>query len=165
MAYLARCTPLLLLLLGSCRAPSWGGVADWITPDELTLGQGSSTSALNGHLDDSYGWHDFDFDSTGESESTYAALTWDIPEWEGKEGSGMSRETQRNMALLLDKIVEDEKLSITDGGSASAAIPALSRLRDGKGLPPLWVVIVLGAVIASLIFAAIKKKRGRRSWR
>ena len=103
-----RYSPLLLLLLASCQTWGWSETADALMPDEFTLGQGSSTGALTGDLADGYGWHDFDFDSTSESESTYAALTWDIPSI--KADNGMSREAQRNFALLVDHMVEEENL-------------------------------------------------------
>ena len=143
----------LLALL--CVWSLWGcssmsGPADWLLPDQFTLGQGSSTSALTGEVSDSYGWHDFDLDSTGESESTYAALTWDLPGVQ--KSDGMSRETQRNMALLIDKMVEDE-IGVVDDATGGPA------LKDGVPSPPWWLPYAFGgAILLFLAFMGLKSR-------
>ena len=146
----------LLALL--CVWSLWGcssmsGPADWLLPDQFTLGQGSSTSALTGEVSDSYGWHDFDLDSTGESESTYAALTWDLPGVQ--KSDGMSRETQRNMALLLDKMVAEEIGEVDD---SDLSLPGMT-LREGAPSPPWWLPYVFGGgILLFLVFMGLKSR-------
>jgi hypothetical protein len=135
-----------------CVWSLWGcssvsGPADWLLPDELTVGQGSST--LGGDFSD--GVHDFGLD--GEEESTYAALTWDLPGIE--KSDGMSRETQRNMALLLDKMVAEEIGEVDDSDSPATAMT----LRDGAPTPPWWLPYIFGGgILLFLAFMGLKSR-------
>ena len=139
---------LLAALLASCHAPTWGGAADWITPDEFPMGQGSSSmSTLGGHINSENPAYSYD----GEGESSYAALTWNLPTWEGRDG-GMDRTTQRNMALLLDKMVADE---IQEEGPDATAMT----LREGAPTPPWWLPYGFGAaILLFLIFMGLKSR-------
>ena len=133
---------LAALCLGGCS--SMGGPTDWLLPDALTVGQGSST--LGGDCSD--GGHDFGLD--GEEESTYAALTWKLPGIERSDG--MSRETQRNMALLIDKMVEDE-IGVVDDATGGPA------LKDGVPSPPWWLPYAFGgAILLFLAFMGLKSR-------
>ena len=156
----------LLLLLASCQSWGWSDTADALMPDEFTLGSGSSTSALTGDVSDSYGWHDFDFDSTGESDSTYAALTWDIPSV--KSDNGMSRKTQRNLALLVDHMVAEEGIEAPvdkDDEEVATAGPLKLNLREGVTLPSKEILYgVLGALLLLALFVRYKAKASRRRW-
>ena len=130
-------------ILAGCS--SVGGPLDWVVPDELTLGRGSAAHDMTG----GYSGHNEAFAYDGESESTYAALTWDIPGFE--KSDGMSRDTQRNMALLLDQMVEDEVV-VEDGSSISA-------LKDGVPSPPPWLPYAFGgAILFFLIFMGLKSR-------
>ena len=144
--------PLLVAVftLGGCS--SVGGPTDWLLPDEFTIGQG--TQDLGGTFSD--GVHDFALD--GEQESAYAALTWDIPGIERSDG--MSRETQRNMALLIDKMVEGET---ADFGGLVDIDAGISRL-DKTKVPPVWLIVGVMGILAFLVLAAIKKSK-RKTWR
>ena len=125
-----------------------GGPLDIITPDEFTIGQGSSEYAwAGGHLgsDPAYSYD-------GETESTYAALTWDIPSFEG-ESDGISRETQRNLSLLIDQLVEEE---------VEASDPPGMVLRDGAA-PPAWLPGALaGSLLVVLLIGWIYSRRQSR---
>ena len=131
-------------ILAGCSSVS--GPLDWAIPDEFTLGQGSSDYAwAGGHLgsDPAYAYE-------GEMDSTYAALTWDLPGIE--KSDGMSRETQRNMALLIDQMVEDE-IAVEEPGT-----PGIT-LRDGAPTPPWWLPYVFGAaVLLFLVFMGLKSR-------
>jgi hypothetical protein len=139
--------PLLVtvLALGGCSAP--GGVANALTPDEFTLGQGSSEYAwAGGHLgsDPAYSYD-------GENESTYAALTWSLPTWD----SGLTGEDRRRIreeSVILDAAAEEARASSTPGQI------------NKKNPPPVWLIVGVIAVLAFLIYAARKKSR-RRTWR
>ena len=152
----------LLLLFASCQSWGWSDTADALLPDEFTMGQGSSTSALTGDVSDSYGWHDFDLNSTGESDSTYAALTWDIPSV-GRDESGMDRRTQRQLALALDKLVGDEIEEEKEAAVTSG--PLKMNLREGVEFPSKEILFgVLGALLLIALFVRYKANASRRRW-
>ena len=119
------------------------GPLDWVVPDEFTIGQG--TQDLGGTFSD--GVHDFDLD--GEEVSTSAALTWKIPGIERSDG--MSRETQRNMALLIDKMAVEEAVVVPEDTSLT--------LREGAPTPPWWLPYVFGGgVLLFLAFMGLKSR-------
>ena len=125
------------------------GPADWLLPDEFTLGQGSAEYDLSGGHMNSEPAYAYD----GESESTYAALTWDIPSI--RESDGMSRETQRNMGLLIDKMVEEE----IGEGADSDSTPSGMTLREGAPTPPWWLPYGFGGgILLFLIFMGLKSR-------
>ena len=135
----------LVLVWSLAGCSSVSGPLDWITPDELTLGRGSAAHDMTG----GYSGHNEAFAYDGESESTYAALTWDIPGFE--KSDGMSRDTQRNMALLIDQMVEDEVA--VEGGSPSLV------LKDGVPPPPPWLPYAFGgAILLFLTFMGLKSR-------
>ncbi len=126
------------------------GPADWLLPDEFTMGSGSSTmNTLGGHRNAEAPAYEYN----GESDSTYAALTWDLPGIQ--KSDGMSRETQRNMALLLDKMVAEEIGEVDDSDSP---LPGMT-LREGAPRPPWWLPYVFGGgILLFLIFMGIKSR-------
>ena len=137
----------LVWSLGGCSSVS--GPADWLLPDEFTLGQGSAEYDLSGGHMNSEPAYAYD----GESESTYAALTWDIPSI--RESDGMSRETQRNMGLLIDKMVEEEIGEVADSDST----PSGMTLREGAPTPPWWLPYGFGGgILLFLIFMGLKSR-------
>ena len=141
-----RGAALLALTLVGCA--STHGPLDVITPDEFTFGHGSSTSALDGKMD-ARGEDSWPSTYDGESESTYMALTWDLPTWEGKEG-GMDRGTQRNLSLLIDQMVEDEIEEEEESPGLTA---------DGVPPPPPWLPYAFGgAILLFLAFMGIKSR-------
>ena len=155
-----------LLLLASCQTWGWSDTADALMPDEFTLGQGSSTGALTGDIADGYGFHDFDFDSSSESETTYAALTWDIPSI--KSDNGMSRETQRNFALLVDHMVAEEGIKAPEDeedSEVATSTPLKLNLREGVSLPSKEILYgVLCALLLIALLVRYKAKSSRRRW-
>ena len=137
----------LVWSLGGCSSVS--GPADWLLPDEFTLGQGSAEYDLSGGHMNSEPAYAYD----GESESTYAALTWDIPSI--RESDGMSRETQRNMGLLIAKMVEEEIGEVADSDST----PSGMTLREGAPTPPWWLPYGFGGgILLFLIFMGLKSR-------
>ena len=159
---------LLLLLLSSCQSWGWTDTADALMPDEFTFGSGHATASLNGYLDEPEGIHDFDFDSTSESNSTYAALTWDIPSI--KSDNGMSRETQRNFALLVDHMVAGEGIEAPadkdeEETKAATAGPLKLNLREGVTLPSKEVLFgILGALLLIALIIRYRANASRRRW-
>ena len=139
-----------LFLLAGCS--SLGGPLDIITPDEFTLGQGSSEYDWDGGHMNSEPAYAYD----GESESTYAAFTWHLPSFKG-ESDGISRETQRNLSLLIDQMVEDE---IKAEGSAWGVTTV-----DGEDPQvPSWLPLVLGGVVLVVLIAGVLFTRKQSSW-
>jgi|3_EtaG_2_1085321.scaffolds.fasta_scaffold51169_2 hypothetical protein len=160
----------ILLLLASCQTWGWSDTADVLMPDEFTLGSGSVDSSLSGATNP---WHDqqgdeWPIDMDGESESTYAALTWDLPSF--KSDNGMSRETQRNLALLVDHMVAEEGLVATtdevEEVSEQATVgPLKLNLREGVSLPSKELFFsVLGALLLVLVFVRYKANASKRRW-
>ena len=148
--------PLLLftLLSTSCQRWSWGGAADLLIPDELTVGQGSSTIDTTG----GYTGHSNMFEYEGEGESSYAALTWDLPSVSDNDG-GMSRETQRNLSLLIDQMVE-EQVASEDTPDQTLGM----NLREGAVAPPAWLPYALGGALIVIILGFTLFSRKRDQW-
>ena len=158
----------MLLLLASCQTWGWSDTADALMPDEFTMGQGSST--MNTQTTGGYIGHNdmYEYEGDGEGESTYAALTWHLPSF--KSDNGMSRETQRNFALLVDHMVAEEKLDESsdedkeesDGASVG---PVMLNLREGVSLPSKEILFgILGALLLIALFVRYKANAARRRW-
>lgn len=160
MRYLA-----LLLLLSSCQSWGWSDTADALLPDEFTLGEGSSSINTIG----GYQGHHHMYEYDGEGESTYAALTWHLPSV--KTDNGMTRETQRNLALLVDHMASEQGLTAAaeepEGVEPTvSSAPLQLNLRDGVSLPSKEILFgVLGALlIAFMFFRYQKSQSSRRRW-
>ena len=157
----------LLLLIASCQTWGWSDTADALMPDEFTLGSGSSTASLDGKID-AWGYDSWPSTYIGESESSYAALTWDLPSI--KSDNGMSRETQRNLALLVDHMVAEEGIEapVEDGEGEPAAAtggPLKMNLREGASLPSKEILYgVLGALLLVALLVRYKASASRRRW-
>jgi hypothetical protein len=155
----------LLLLLASCQRWSWGGAADVLMPDSLTLGNGSGSHS--GQL----ATHSPQWPYEGETESTYAALTWNLPSVTGAQG-GLSRDAQRNIALLAEHMVTEEGLqpaAEVEEGEASEEVsvtagPLVLNLREGVSPPPIWLPAVV-ALVFLLIILKMRSVNKRRNWR
>jgi len=94
----------------------------------------------------------YEYDGAGEGESTYAALTWHLPGIQ--KSDGMSRETQRNMALLVDHMVAEE-IGVVEEEPATTTMT----LREGAPTPPWWLPYVFGGgILLFLIFMGIKSR-------
>jgi len=156
----------VLLLLASCQTWSWSDTADALMPDEFTMGQGSSSMLTN--TTGGYTGHNdmFEYDGAGEGESTYAALTWDLPSI--KSDNGMSRETQRNFSLLVDHMVAEEGLSSEESEEPEVAVtagPLKLNLRPGVTLPPKEILFgVLGALLLLFLMVRYKANAAKRRW-
>ena len=158
----------VLLLLASCQTWGWSDTADALMPDEFTMGQGSSS--MNTHTTGGYSGHQdmYEYDGAGEGESTYAALTWHLPSI--KSDNGMSRETQRNLALLADHMVAEEGLSseeveAEETEDAATVGPLTLNLRPGVSLPSKEVFFgILGALLLVFLTIRYKAKAAQRRW-
>jgi hypothetical protein len=136
-----RLLVLTALTLGSCSSP--GGLPGALMPDELTLGHGQMAGGLEG----SYGGHSPILEYDGDFTSTSLALTWDLPTF--KEQDDLDRETQRNMALLLDRMVAEEE-------AEEAAV------LEEKQPPPTWLAAAfMGVLMLGTLFFWIKGKRSK----
>ena len=95
-------------------------------------------------------------------------LTWDIPSI--KSDNGMSRETQRNFALLVDHMVAEEKLDEASGEDEGVAAtvtagPLKMNLREGVTLPSKEILFgVLGALLLIALLIRYKANAARRRW-
>ena len=154
----------LLLLLASCQTWGWSDTADVLLPDEFQIGEGSSSiNTLGGYTN-----HNDMFEYNGEGESTFAALTWHLPSV--KSDNGMSRETQRNLALLVDHMAEEEGLTVEEPVEGEpvdeiVAGPLKLNLREGVSLPPKEVgFAMLGALLVGLVLLRLKNRSSRRQW-
>jgi hypothetical protein len=74
-------------------------------PDELTIGQGNTTGVANG----GYSGHTKMFEYEGESESTYAALTWSLPSFEDENLSRDERRAIRDFYASVDEDSDAEE--------------------------------------------------------
>ena len=139
---------LLILLCSSCQ--SWSQAGDVLMPDELTLGRGSTSGVMNG----GYRGHQPMFDYEAESESTYAALTWDIPSFGGE--SGLTREERHELRELA---VERERLAAMLEEGESTAQP---NTRGGADPPPAWVLISFAAALIVAVLVARRNSKKSR---
>ena len=161
---------ILLALLSSCQSWGWSDTADALLPDEFTLGNGSGSSALSGEVDTWWENEDWPVDMESESESTFAALTWHIPSV--KSDNGMSRETQRNLALLVDHMVAEADIEAASEEAESEEVaddvvqagPLTLNLREGVAPPPLWTVGVIFALLMLFFLKMRSSTQRRRDW-
>ena len=141
-----RITLIVALCLGGCSTTS--SPLDIISPDQLTIGRGSTS--MGGYLDEPQGMHDFDFD--GEAESTYAALTWDIPSF--KDDDRLTREERHAIrALHLNADTE-----------AEPALDTKLNLRDGMAPPPSWLPYAIGGGLLTFLLLVFVKSRRTNGW-
>ena len=138
-----------LLLLTSCTATE---VGDTLLPDEVTLGRGSSE--MGGYLDEPQGMHDFDFD--GESESTYAALTWYLPSL-NDDLSRADRERIRSASFLREAMVAREIEEEEEKGDTTMA--------SGGAFQADWRhAAAFGGILVFLLIILIVKLKRSNGW-
>ena len=131
----------LALTLAGCA--SMHGPLDVITPDELTIGRGNTSGVMSG----GYTGHQDMYDYEGESESTYAALTWDIPSFQDPVLSREERRAIRESNLGVGLVEE---------GDSDTAIALI----NGAQPPPIWLPFALvGAAIVTVLGFAIFSRR------
>ena len=123
------------------------GPLDVITPDEITIGRGSTM--MDGGIFDNYGIHDFGFDA--ESESTYAALTWDIPSFQDE---GLTKEERRAIRDFYAQ-VDAEPEEPEDG---------MFKLAEGAKPPPAWLPFALAGIGALIILGFAMRSRRQEQW-
>lgn len=131
-----RLLALLALTLAGCAAMH--GPLDVITPDELTIGQGHAQTSIDG------------LDRGAESESTYAALTWDLPSFQNDEMAREERQALRAFYLQADEeVVEDT------GGLM---------LINGVEPPPAWLPFTLIGAGLVIVLGFVLYSRRRDQW-
>ena len=105
-----------LLLVASCSTPAQNA----LLPDELTLGHGRGTSQMGGTVTPWWEDEEWPVEMDGESESSYVALTWDLPSI-NDEPNRADREDVRASSVILDLAEEEaEEMSITGGATFQA---------------------------------------------
>ena len=140
--------PLAVLALTLAGCASMHGPLDVITPDELTIGRGSGTHSGEAFRSEPIAMYE------GESESTYAALTWDIPSFQDPMRTREERREIRDESYAAAVALDEEE---------SQAASPLMRF-DKTKIPPAWLLVSVGLVLAFLIWSA-KKKARRSTWR
>ena len=131
----------LPLLLVSCTATDVGNA---LLPDEFTFGAGSS---------DWYGSSDLDFFNgthEGSSDSTYASLTWHIPD------IGEKPLTREERAEIRTEALEAE---------AALAEPVVQmNIREGVDPPPVWVLGIAAFLLLIVVLAVAVKSKRNSQW-
>ena len=136
-----RASLIVALCLGGCSSVS--SPLDILSPDELTIGHGRTTGLMNG----GYTGHNDMFEYESEAESTYAALTWDIPSFKADDMTREERHAIReaNLAAAQEEPTGGFKMNI----------------REGVEPPPAWAI---GAIVGSLaLFFLLIFFKSRRS--
>ena len=119
------------------------GPLDVITPDELTIGRGTTSSALTGgHMD-----YPAKVGYDGESESNYAALTWNIPSFQDPV---LSREERR--------AIRDENYA------AAMALDEEESVMEAVREAPPWLPWAMGGSLALLLLVAGLYSRRQPEW-
>ena len=130
------------LTLAGCA--SMHGPLDVISPDEITIGHGKTTGLMNG----GYTGHNNMFEYEGESDSTYAALTWDIP---SSQGEPLSREERA--AIREENMAAEE--AVSTGGFT---------LVEGAKAPPAWLPFVLIGAAVFIVLGFVLFSRRKEQW-
>ena len=119
------------------------GPLDVIIPDELTIGQGTTSNALTG----GYAGHQAGYEFEGEGESTYAALTWDIP------------------SIQDPMLTRDERREIRNENYAADLAVAVIEEEAGAVRPvPEWFPWVIGGGLGLFLLAAALYSRREPQW-
>jgi len=116
-------------------------------PDELTIGRGNTSGVMSG----GYTGHQDMYDYEGESESTYAALTWDIPSFQDPM---LTREERR--AIRDENLIAEPEAAATGWGMTTL---------DGEDpVVPNWLPLVLGGVVVIVLIAGFLNGRKKPQW-
>ena len=119
------------------------GPLDVITPDELTIGRGNSSGVMSG----GYTGHQDMYDYEAESESTYAALTWDIP------------------SIQDPMLTREERRALRDENFAAArALDEEEALLETVREVPAWVPWAMGGSLALILLIAGLYSRRQPEW-
>lgn len=139
--------PLLvgLLTLGGCSTP--GGVGNALTPDEFTVGHGRGTAMIDGGIGHPWAENERPVDIESDSESTYVALTWDLPTWDSAE-TREDRRQLREESVILDMAAEE---------LAEAEEPAVLQ-------PPEWMPKAFAGIIGLLLIYVWFKLKRSNGW-
>lgn len=116
------------------------GPLDVISPDALTIGHGKTTGLMNG----GYSGHSNMFEYEGESDSTYAALTWDIPSFNDEPMSREERHTIREQNLAAEAAVTKKERVVLD--------------------PPPWLPYGIFGGLALMLIGVWFKSRKQDPW-
>ena len=119
------------------------GPLDVITPDELTIGRGSTSGAMSG----GYTGHQPMYDYEGESESTYAALTWDIPSIQDPMLTRAERREIRDKNYAAEMALGEEE-------------SLLETVREA----PAWLPWAMGGSLVILLLVAGLYSRRQPEW-
>tara|TARA_A100000172_G_scaffold6178_1_gene3545 strand:- start:8852 stop:9229 length:378 start_codon:yes stop_codon:yes gene_type:complete len=123
-------------------------------PDELTIGQGNTTGVANG----GYSGHSNMFEYEGESESTYAALTWSLPSFEDENLSRDERRAIRDFYASVDEESDAEETTVE-------VSPLEFKLPEMKGRkPPTSVIYGLVGFLAIMMIVVVRKSRKKDPW-
>ena len=140
-----RITLIVALCLGGCSTTS--SPLDIISPDQLTVGHGQGSHSGDAFRNDGYG---AGYD--GESESIYAALTWNLPSF--KDDDRLTREERHAIrALHLNADTE-----------AEPALDTKLNLRDGMAPPPSWLPYAIGGGLLTFLLLVFVKSRRTNGW-
>lgn len=132
-----------LILLASCTATDVGNA---LLPDEFTFGSSSGDHYGDASLGQRSGSY------AGSSESTYAALSWHLPE------IGEKPLTREERAEIRTEALEAEEALLL---SEEPVIKM--NIRDGVDPPPVWVLGIAAFILLIVVLAvAIKSKRNRQ---
>ena len=121
------------------------GPLDVITPDELTIGQGNGTH---------YGkvsTHSPDWGYEGESETTYAALTWDIPSFQDESLTTEERRAIRDFYAQVDAEPE-------------GADEGMFTLAEGATAPPMWLLFAAGGLLVAIFAVVALRSNKEDQW-
>ena len=131
---------LAALLLTSCGGV---GAADILTPDELTVGHGVGEHSGTAFRSEPFAGYE------GESESTYAALTWSLPSFEEPR---LSQEERH--AIRAHNLAMEEEAEALEGVETKEISP-----------PPLWLpVAVFGILLVRFLCFWVANRR-KQIWR
>ena len=134
MRYLAA------LLLASCGGT---GAADVLMPDELTVGHGTGTHSGSAFRSDPIAHYD------GESETSYAALTWSLPSFED------DRLTQDERRAIREYNLERDQESSDSTGTAQKG--------DAKA-PPIWLPAAIFGILFMGFFGFWIASKRKQTW-
>lgn len=127
-----------LLLLTSC-----GGMraAELLTPDEFTIGHGIGEQSGIVSRDNPIAGYE------GESQSTYAALTWSLPSFKDE-----------------DRLTRDERNAIREHNFKRAGEPEAQADAEGAS-PPLWLPVAVFGILLIGFLGFWATNRRKNLWR
>ena len=134
----------LPLLLVSCTATDVGNA---LLPDEFTFGSSSGDHYGDTSLGHRSGIYE------GSSESTYAALSWHLPEIGEKPLTREERAEIRTAAL-------EAEAALTQDAEPEVKM----NIRDGVEPPPVWVLGIAAFILLIFVLAVAWKSKRNNQW-